>query len=123
MAGHISQCTTAPWLNRLIDSHVNVKSKKFDGPLSTPLYRALQVRGEHNADSHSPDMVLESLVKGAGPEIDWRPSQPETFNTAKHCLYCLQTDLMCAMQNGHHTGKYSIIVEQARAGLGHGERT
>ena len=55
MAGHMLQCTTAPWLNRLIDSHVNVKSKKFDGPLSTPLYRALQVRGEHNADSHSPD--------------------------------------------------------------------
>ncbi len=47
MAGHMSQCTIAPWL---IDSDV-CQIIFFDGPL----YTALQVRGEHNADSHSPD--------------------------------------------------------------------
>ncbi len=43
-----------------IASVVHVKSKLYDGPLSQ--YTALHVRGEHNADSHAPEMERSKLL-------------------------------------------------------------
>ena len=37
----------------------------------------------------SPGRVLQASVLGSRFKMECRPSRPETFDTAKHCLYCM----------------------------------